>query len=378
MVAGGHLLNDLLQALVPAIYPLIKENFGYSFTLIGILNLVYQATSSVLQPFVGRYIDRHKRPGVLPLAMVFTLVGILLLAYARCFVLLLVAVALIGCGSSLFHPGAAQIAQLASGGRKGLAQSIFQVGGYTGNALGPLLAALIILPLGQSAIGWFSSLACLCILLLCHVARWYRRQATVSPVATTVARPALPRRTIRRALWVLMFLIFSKYFYMTGITSYFTFYLIDKFGVDIATSQLFLFAFLAATAVGTLVGGIIGDRYGRKRVIWGSILGSAPFTLVMPYVGLSLTLVLAIVIGLVLSSAFSAILVYATDLMPNKVGVISGLFYGLMFGLSGIGSALLGALADLSSIQTVFRVTAFLPLLGVAAFLLPSVKRGGS
>ncbi len=377
LVAGGHLLNDLLQALVPAIYPLIKANFGYSFTLIGIINLVYQITSSILQPFVGQYVDKHKHPYILPFGMCFTLSGIVLLAYANNFGLILLAVALIGCGSSIFHPESAHLAQLASGGKKGLAQGIFQVGGYTGNAAGPLLAALIIIPFGQRSLSWFAVFALLAILLTVRVGRWYALQppALNHQPSAAVGDHKFSKREINSALGILMFLIFTKYFYMTCLTSYYTFYLMDRFAVSVQTSQLFLFAFLAATAVGTICGGALGDKYGRKLVIWLSILGAAPFTIVMPYTGLWTTFVLAIIIGLIISSAFSAILVYATDLMPEKIALISGLFYGLMFGLSGLGSAILGWLADLTTIQTVFRITSFLPLLGIVAFKLPNLQR---
>ena len=373
-----HLLNDMIQSVIPAIYPLLKDNYGFTFAQIGVITLVFQLTSSVLQPFVGQYADRRPRPYSLSLGMCFTLVGLVALAFAPNFGLILLSVALIGCGSSVFHPEASRVAQLASGGRKSLAQSIFQVGGNGGSAFGPLLAALIVIPYGQHAVGWFALAAMLASLLLFRVGGWYSlvlagqragRRAMQAVTATT-----LPRRTVRAAMWILVLMIFSKYFFNACMTSYFTFYLMEKFGITVQQSQYCLFAYLAAFAAGTLMGGFLGDRYGRKYVIIFSILGAAPFTLAMPYVGLALTIVMAVLSGLIIASAFSAIVVYATDLMPDKVGMVAGIFFGLMFGLGGIGSAFFGWLADLTSIEFIFEISTWLPLLGVIALFLPDVR----
>lgn len=378
-ISLAHLLNDLMQSVIPAVYPLIKEQFGFTFAQIGIITLVFQLTSSILQPFVGLYADRHPRPYSLAVGMCFTLVGMLALAWAPDFRVILVSVSLIGLGSSVFHPEASQVAQLAAGGRKGLAQSIFQVGGNGGNAFGPLLAALIVIPFGQRAIGWFALVAVAACLILVRIGGWYRRRMRIEVrmgggAAAAVQAP-LPRRTVRRALVLLVVLMFSKHLYMACMGSYFTFFLIDRFGVGVQASQLCLFAFLFASAVGTVAGGALGDRIGRKYVIWGSILGAAPFALVLPYADLWWTVVLAVLVGLIISSAFSAILVYATDLMPGKVGMIAGIFFGLSFGLGGIGSALFGWLADRTSIEFIFRLSALLPLLGIVAGWLPAVGR---
>ena len=340
MVSITHLLNDMMQSVIPAVYPLLKEKFDFTFAQIGLITLVFQLTSSLLQPVAGLLADRHPRPYSLAGGMCFTLAGLLVLAFAPGFVWILIAVGLIGCGSSVFHPESSRVAQLASGGRKGLAQSIFQVGGNAGSAMGPLLAALIVIPFGQSSIGWFALTALLAIF----------------------------------ALVILGILVFSKYFYIASMTSYFTFFLMDKFAVSVQGAQYCLFAFLAASAAGTFIGGPLGDRIGRKYVIWGSILGAAPFTLLLPYVGLAATVVLSVVIGLVISSAFSAILVYATDLMPGKVGMIAGVFFGLMFGLGGLGSAFFGWLADRTSIEFIFQVSTLLPLLGVITGFLPNIE----
>ena len=376
-IGFAHLLNDMIQSVIPAIYPLIKEEYGYSFVQIGLITLVFQATSSLLQPFTGLYADRHPRPYVLAAGMCFTLAGLCLLAFVGRFEWMLVSVALIGCGSSVFHPEASRVAQLASGGRKSLAQSIFQVGGNGGSAFGPLAAALVVLPHGQGAIGWFAVAALLAIFVLVRIGGWYRdrldRQRQ-SPAAVAAQAP-LPRRQVRRAMAILIVLVFSKYIYNASMTNYFTFFLMERFGgVSVQASQLCLFAFLAAFAVGTLAGGVLGDRFGRKYVIWGSIFGAAPFALLLPYANLFWTIVLAVVVGLVIASAFSAILVYATDLMPGKVGLVSGLFFGLMFGLGGVGSALFGWLADHTSIAFVFQVSSWLPLLGAVAGFLPDVR----
>ena len=378
LVSVTHLLNDMMQSVIPAVYPLLKAKFGFSFAQIGLITLVFQMTSSILQPFVGRYADRHPRPYSLAAGMCFTLCGLLALAAAPGFALILVSGGLIGCGSSVFHPESSRVAQLASGGRKGLAQSIFQVGGNAGSAMGPLLAALIVIPFGQASIGWFALAALLAIFILVKIGNWYKRQLALAArrpaVAADTTGPGLSKRKIRNALIILGVLVFSKYFYIASMTNYFTFFLMDKFSMSVQGAQYALFAFLAASAAGTFIGGPLGDRIGRKYVIWGSILGAAPFTLMLPYVGLVWTIALAVVIGLVISSAFSAILVYATDLMPGKVGMIAGVFFGLMFGLGGLGSAFFGWLADRTSIEFIFQISTLLPLLGVITGFLPDVE----
>lgn len=372
-----HLLNDMIQSIIPAIYPLLKDKFGFTFAQIGIITLVFQLTSSVLQPFVGLYADRHPQPYSLATGMCFTLVGLIALAFAPNFMLLLLSVALIGCGSSVFHPEASRVAQMASGGKKSLAQSIFQVGGNGGSAFGPLLAALVVIPYGQHAVGWFALAALLASLLLSRVGYWYSLVLTEikeNHRKKTFASCNLPKRTVHIALGILVLMIFSKYFFNACMTSYFTFYLIEKFGVSVQTSQYCLFAYLAAFAIGTLVGGFLGDRYGRKYVILFSILGAAPFTLAMPYLNLGWTIVMAVITGLIIASAFSAIVVYATDLMPDKLGMIAGIFFGLMFGLGGIGSAFFGWLADKTSIEFIFHVSTWLPLFGIIAIFLPNIR----
>ncbi len=376
LVCITHLLNDMMQSVIPAVYPLLKEKFGFTFAQIGVITLVFQLTSSLLQPVAGRLADRHPRPYSLAAGMCFTLAGLLALSVAPGFVAILAAVGLIGW--SVFHPESSRVAQLASGGRKGLAQSIFQVGGNAGSAMGPLLAALIVIPFGQVSIGWFALAALLAIFILVKIGHWYRRQlaaaARKSAVAAVTAAHGLSKRKIRTAFVILGVLVFSKYFYIASMTNYFTFFLMDKFAVSVQGAQYCLFAFLAASAAGTFIGGPLGDRIGRKYVIWGSILGAAPFTLMLPYVGLVWTIALAVVIGLVISSAFSAILVYATDLMPGKVGMIAGVFFGLMFGLGGLGSAFFGWLADRTSIEFIFQISTLLPLLGVITGFLPDVE----
>lgn len=372
-----HLLNDMIQSIIPAIYPLLKDKFGFTFAQIGIITLVFQLTSSVLQPFVGLYADRHPQPYSLATGMCFTLVGLIALAFAPNFMLLLLSVALIGCGSSVFHPEASRVAQMASGGKKSLAQSIFQVGGNGGSAFGPLLAALVVIPYGQHAVGWFALAALLASLLLSRVGYWYSLVLTEikeNHRKKTFAPCNLPKRTVHIALGILVLMIFSKYFFNACMTSYFTFYLIEKFGVSVQTSQYCLFAYLASFAIGTLVGGFLGDRYGRKYVILFSILGAAPFTLAMPYLNLGWTIVMAVITGLIIASAFSAIVVYATDLMPDKLGMIAGIFFGLMFGLGGIGSAFFGWLADKTSIEFIFHVSTWLPLFGIIAIFLPNIR----
>ncbi len=368
----------MMQSVIPAIYPLLKEKYGFTFAQIGIITLVFQMTSSLLQPVAGRLADRHPRPYSLAAGMCFTLIGLLSLSVAPGFASILVAVGLIGCGSSVFHPESSRVAQLASGGRKGLAQSIFQVGGNAGSAMGPLLAALVVIPFGQASIGWFGLAALLAIFILVRIGNWYKRQLSVaarkSVAAISAATHGLTPRKIRVALLILGILVFSKYFFIASMTNYFTFFLMGKFSVTVQEAQYCLFAFLAASAAGTLIGGPLGDRIGRKYVIWGSILGAAPFTLMLPYAGLTFTIVLAIVIGLVISSAFSAILVYATDLMPGKVGMIAGVFFGLMFGLGGLGSAFFGWLADKTSIEFIFQISTLLPLLGIITGFLPDIE----
>lgn len=374
----SHFLNDMIQSIIPSIYPILKANFDFSFTQIGLITLVFQMTSSILQPFTGLYADRHPRPYALSVGMCFTLTGLLLLAFANNYLAILVAVSIVGFGSSVFHPTASRVTQMASGGKKSLAQSIFQVGGNGGSALGPLLAAIIILPYGQHSISWFALAALLAALIMIRLGAWYKarlKYIVKHPQKTPELNTNISKRAKYGALAILILLVFSKYFYTSCITSYFTFFLIDKFGVSVRASQLFLFVFLAAFAIGTVAGGMLGDRFGRKYVIWFSILGAAPFALSMPYVGLTWTIVCCFLSGLIIASAFSSIVVYATDLMPDKVGMIAGVFFGLMFGLGGLGSAFFGWLADKTSIEFIFQVSAFLPLLGIIAGLLPDTQK---
>lgn len=374
----SHFLNDMIQSIIPSIYPILKANFDFSFAQIGIITLVFQMTSSILQPFTGLYADRHPRPYALSVGMCFTLTGLLLLAFANNYLAILVAVSIVGFGSSVFHPTASRVTQMASGGKKSLAQSIFQVGGNGGSALGPLLAAIIILPYGQHSISWFALAALLAALIMIRLGAWYKarlKYIVKHPQKTPELNTNISKRAKYGALAILILLVFSKYFYTSCITSYFTFFLIDKFGVSVRASQLFLFVFLAAFAIGTVAGGMLGDRFGRKYVIWFSILGAAPFALAMPYVGLTWTIVCCFLSGLIIASAFSSIVVYATDLMPDKVGMIAGVFFGLMFGLGGLGSAFFGWLADKTSIEFIFQVSAFLPLLGIIAGLLPDTQK---
>ena len=374
----SHFLNDMMQSLIVSIYPLLKGEFHLSFVQIGAITLTYQICASLLQPLIGIYTDKHPKPYSLSVGMCFTLIGIVTLAFAPTYGSVLVAAALIGAGSAIFHPESSRIARLASGGRHGLAQSIFQVGGNAGSAMGPLLAAWIILPQGQASLAWFSVGAVLAIAVLARVGAWYKRQHIDRPKAQHAPGPGpvSPAR-VRWSIAVLVLLIFSKYFYVASITSYFSFYLIEKFHVSVRSAQLHLFVFLLAMALGTLFGGPLGDRIGRKRVIWVSILGIAPFTLILPYVGLMWVGMLTFVIGLILSSAFSAIVVFAQELMPGNVGAVSGLFFGFAFGIGGIGAAVLGGLADSHGIEFVYRVCAYLPLLGVVAAFLPNIERRG-
>lgn len=374
----SHFLNDMIQSIIPSIYPIIKDKFDFSFAQIGIITLVFQMTSSILQPFTGLYADRYPRPYALSIGMCFTLTGLLMLAFADNYLLILLAVSIVGFGSSVFHPTASRVAQLASGGRKSLAQAIFQVGGNGGSALGPLLAALIILPFGQHAISWFAIAALLAAIIMVRLGAWYKERLVYSvkhPQKATGLNTHISKRAKYGALGILILLVFSKYFYTSCITSYFTFFLIDKFGITVQASQICLFVFLAAFAIGTLAGGMFGDRFGRKYVIWFSILGAAPFAIAMPYANFTLTIVCTFLSGLIIASAFSSIVVYATDLMPDKVGLIAGIFFGLMFGLGGLGSAFFGWLADLTSIEFIFQVSAFLPLLGVIAGFLPDTQK---
>jgi FSR family fosmidomycin resistance protein-like MFS transporter len=374
----SHLINDTLQALLPSIYPLLKDSYHLSFTQIGLITLTYQVTGSLLQPLVGYYTDRHPKPFSLAIGMSVTLTGLILLSQAVSFHTLCLAAVLVGVGSSIFHPEASRVARMASGGKHGFAQSLFQVGGNFGTSLGPLLAAAIIIPRGQGHILWFTLLAFAGILLLSRVGRWYRNNLGLlkpRPRAAGEAAPVrLPRGKVIFALGTLVVLIFSKYFYLISLTNYYTFYLIDKFHVSVQTSQVYLFVFLFAVAAGTIIGGPVGDRIGRKLVIWISILGVAPFSLLLPHVGLVGTVVLTLFIGVILASAFSAILVYAQELVPGNVGLIAGLFFGLAFGAAGIGSALLGKLADHTSIRHVFEVSAYFPLIGLLTAFLPEVE----
>ena len=379
IISISHFLNDMIQSVVPSIYPMIKEDFSLSFAQIGLITFVFQLASSILQPFTGLYADRHPRPYALSLGMCFTLAGLLLLAFAGNFWMIILAVSVIGFGSTVFHPEASRVAQMASGDKKSLAQSIFQVGGNGGSAVGPLLAAVIVLPFGQWAISWFAIAAIFASLIMLKVGRWYKALIAYREdhsIAAPAPNTSISERSKHMALIILVVLVFSKYFYTACITNYFTFFLIDKFHVSVQTSQLCLFAFLAAFAIGTVAGGIFGDRFGRKYVIWFSILGAAPFALALPFVdSLWLTVVMAFMSGLVIASAFSSIVVYATDLMPDKLGLIAGIFFGLMFGLGGLGAAFFGWLADKTSVDYIFRVSAFLPLLGIVAGLLPDTRK---
>ena len=374
-ISFAHLLNDMIQSLILAIYPLLKSGFGLSFGQIGLITLTYQLTASLLQPMVGLAADRRPMPYSLPVGMGFTLCGLLLLADASAFSTLLLAAALVGTGSSVFHPESSRVARAASGGRLGLAQSLFQVGGNAGASLGPLLAAWIIVPHGRGSVAWFALAALLALAVLVRVGRWYRHHQITRRALVVAPAVGLPRGKVAGAIAVLVLLVFSKYFYLASISSYYTFYLIHTFGVSVQNAQTHLFVFLFAVAAGSLIGGPVGDRIGRKRVIWVSILGVAPFTLLLPHASLFWTGVLSVAIGLVLSSAFSAILVYAQELIPGRVGMVSGLFFGLAFGMGGIGAAVLGRLADTHGIDYVYRLCAWLPLMGLITVLLPEPGR---
>ena len=378
-ISFSHLLNDTVQSLVPAIYPLLKSAFALTFAQVGLMTLTLQLTASLLQPVVGLYTDRRPTPYSLVIGMGFSLVGLLLLAGAPTFPALIVAAALMGIGSSVFHPESSRVARMASGGRHGLAQSLFQVGGNLGSSFGPLLGAFLVAPRGQSSIAWCSLLALVAMIVLWRIGGWYRDQhATASPTTSghgrQAAEPGMSSRRVGWSIAILGALIFSKYFYLAGLNSYYTFYLMTRFHVSVRTAQIDLFVFLAAVAAGTILGGPVGDRFGRKYVIWGSILGVLPFTLVLPYANLFWTPILSVVIGLILASAFSAIVVYAQELVPGRVGMISGVFFGFAFGMAGLGAAVLGELADRVGIESVYRLCAFLPLIGVLAAFLPDVK----
>jgi FSR family fosmidomycin resistance protein-like MFS transporter len=377
-ISFSHMLNDTIQSLIPAIYPVVKDSFQLNFTQIGLITLTYQLTASILQPFVGFYTDKRPQPYALVVGMSFTLLGLVSLSMAANFHLILLSVGLVGIGSAIFHPEASRMAHLASGGRRGMAQSLFQVGGNAGSSVGPLLAALIIVPYGQSSVAWFSVIALMAIVVLWNVGGWYKRKSLLPKVKSIAniseIHPLLSRQKVIFAILILMVLTFSKYIYMAGMTSYFTFYLMDKFDLSVQSAQIHLFIFLFSVAAGTFIGGPLGDRFGRKYVIWGSILGVAPFTLLLPHANLFWTSILTVCIGLIISSAFSAILVYAQELVPGKVGMIAGLFFGFAFGMAGIGSAVLGKLADLTSISYVFQVCAFLPLIGLLTGFLPNIE----
>ena len=374
-VSFVHLLNDMMQSVIVTIYPLLKDEFELSFVQIGLITLTFQLTASLLQPVVGTVTDRRPLPYSLPVGMCFTLSGLVLLSVAPSYTVLLISVALIGCGSSVFHPESSRVARMASGGRYGLAQSLFQIGGNTGQALGPVFAAAIILKLGRSRASWFGLAALLSIVILLQVSRWYQHHITERVRAHAAGEASrLPAPVVRHTIGILVVLMFSKFFYLASISSYYEFYLIHRFGLSPHAAANLLAVFLFAVAAGTLIGGPLGDRVGRKRVIWFSILGCAPFTLLLPYVGLGWTIALSLVIGLVLASAFPAIIVYAQDMLAHRIGMVSGLFYGFSFGMGGVGAAVLGLLADRFGIEFVYRVCAFLPLLGLLAAFLPDVR----
>ncbi len=376
-----HLLNDTLQSLIPAIYPVVKDSLKLNFSQVGLITLTFQMAASLLQPLVGIYTDKKPQPYSLAIGMSFTLLGLVSLSLAHTFPMVLVSVALVGVGSSIFHPEASRLAHMAAGGKHGMAQSLFQVGGNAGSSLGPLLAAAIIVPFGQSNIIWFSLAALVAIVVMINIGKWYQQQRALKPKVKKQAavidpnQPKLPARKVVMALSILLVLIFSKYFYMASMTSYYTFYLIEKFHLSVATAQVYLFVFLFSVALGTFIGGPVGDRIGRKYVIWISILGVAPFSLLLPHANLFWTGVLSVFIGVILSSAFSAILVYAQELIPGKVGMVAGLFFGFAFGMAGIGSALMGKLADMTSINYVYQVCAFLPLIGLLTAFLPDLQK---
>ncbi|NBL65865.1 MFS transporter [Flavobacterium sp. NST-5] len=378
-IAFAHLLNDMLQSVIPSAYPILKEKYDLSFTQIGLITFAYQMAASILQPFVGFYTDKKPQPYSQIFGMLFTLTGIVLLSFAANFYVIVLSVILVGIGSSIFHPEASRISFLASGGKRGLAQSVFQLGGNAGTAIGPLLVALLVVPNGQRYILFFVLVATLALFVLRHIANWYAGHLILRAKKTPVI--ILPDLSKKRIFWsvvILLVLIFSKYFYMAGISSYFTFYLMEKFQLTVQEAQFHLFLFLASCALGTLAGGPMGDKFGRKYVIWFSVLGAAPFALMLPYASLFYTGVLSVIIGLIISSAFPAILVYAQELLPKKLGMVSGLFYGFAFGMGGLGSALLGYIADHIGIESVYKICAFLPLIGIIALFLPNLKKKNS
>lgn len=377
-IAFTHLLNDLMQVVIPSTYPLLKEKFNLSFTQIGLITFVFQLTASILQPFIGFYTDKKPKPYSLVFGMIFTVSGLIFLSLSTKFWMLLMSVALVGIGSSIFHPEASRVAFLGSGGKRGLAQSIFQLGGNAGSAIGPLLVALIVAPHGQFYIVWFVIAGVLGMIILAKIAGWYQNHLELRASKKVILEEEtiqLSKKKVNISLAILLFLIFSKFIYMASMSNYFTFYLMNKFGLNIQDSQFYLFGFLASVAAGTFIGGPMGDRFGRKYIIWISILGAAPFTLLLPYANLFWTGILAVTIGVIIASAFSAILVFAQELMPGKVGMVSGLFFGFAFGIAGIGSALLGYLADQTSIGYVYKITSFLPLIGVMTYFLPDIKK---
>ncbi|WP_159567082.1 MFS transporter [Budvicia diplopodorum] len=375
-ISVSHMLNDMTQSLIVAIYPMLQGEFSLSFGQIGLITLTYQLTASLLQPLIGLYTDKHPKPFSLPVGMTFTLVGLMLLAYASSFPMVLIAAALVGTGSSVFHPESSRVARMASGGKHGMAQSVFQVGGNFGSSLGPLMAAIFIAPYGKGALTWFALAPLLAIVVLLQIGRWYQAQqrSNGGKAFKPSGAQRLPNKTIAFSLFILLTLIFSKYFYLASISSYYTFYLMHKFGVTLQNAQVHLFVFLFAVAAGTIIGGPVGDRIGRKYVIWASILGAAPFTLLLPYASLFWTGILTVIIGLIMASAFSAILVYAQEMIPGKIGMVSGLFFGLSFGMGGLGAAALGYVADHTSIEMVYHICAFLPLLGILTALLPNIE----
>lgn len=376
-ISFGHLLNDLLQAVIPAAYPILKDKYALTFTQVGLITFSYQMAASILQPFVGFYTDKHPKPYSQLVGMCFTASGIILLSYASSFPIILLSVIFVGIGSSIFHPEASRVSYLASGGKRGLAQSIFQIGGNTGTAIGPLLVAWIVVPNGQRYIVYFVGAAMLAIIVLTYIARWYQTHLNLAAKKKIVLEnlPNLSQTRIVVSVIILLVLIFSKYFYIASISSYFTFYLMEKFGLSVADAQFHLFLFLLSVAAGTLLGGPLGDKFGRKYVIWFSVLGAAPFTLMMPYADLFWTTALSIIIGTIMSSAFPAILVYAQELLPKKLGMVSGLFYGFAFGMGGLGSAVLGNIADHTGIEYVYHICAYLPLIGIIAYFLPNLKK---
>lgn len=376
-LSAAHMMNDTMQSTISALYPMFKAQYALSFVQIGLITLAFQLTASILQPLVGMYTDKRPLPYSLAAGMASTFVGLLLISRATSFAEIMGAAALVGIGSSIFHPESSRVARMASGGRFGMAQALFQVGGNTGSSLGPLLAAYIVVPLGQHSVGWVALIALVGGVVLFNVGRWYASHLhLLRPKAAKAVAVALPRKVVRRSLAILMALMFSKFVYLTSLSTYLTFYLIHRFGVSVQEAQLELFVFLAAGAVGTFLGGPIGDRIGRKYLIWGSIAGVLPFTLVLPYVGHTATVLLVIPIGLILSSAFSAIVVFAQELVPGSVGMISGLFFGLAFGMGGLGAAALGELADMTSIDVVYRVCSFLPAIGLLTAFLPNLDGG--